>query len=230
MKRNNALHLLFLVIVILELTGTIIDNASLEFSVKPLIMVWIGTYFLLNRTRKDFTLPVLSAFFFSWLGDIFLMFSDARELFFYAGVGGFFLSQLFYIYVFYRYYETDNPGFIRRKPLFILIFVAYLAGIYGVLYPSLEAIMKPVVLVYAISLIAMSVFALNRHGRVAYKSYLPVFLGSLFFVLSDSLLAINKFSVEIPLAGFLIMLAYISAQYLIMRGLILQKNAGVHPS
>ena len=69
MKRNQLLHLLFAIIVIIELIGRFVDNIALEYPVKPLIMIWIAVYFLLNRQKKEFTRPVLLAFFFSWLGD-----------------------------------------------------------------------------------------------------------------------------------------------------------------
>ncbi len=87
--------------------------------------------------------------------------------------------------------------------------------------------MKPIILVYAISLVGMSLAALNRKGRVGMIEYRWVFLGSLFFVLSDSMIALNKFYFEdgFPYAGFWIMLTYITAQYLIMRGLILEKES-----
>jgi uncharacterized membrane protein YhhN len=45
-------------------------------------------------------------------------------------------------------------------------------------------------------------------------------LGALLFVISDSLLAINKFYQDIPLAGVLIMLTYGLAQLFIMEGAI----------
>jgi uncharacterized membrane protein YhhN len=64
--------------------------------------------------------------------------------------------------------------------------------------------------------------ALNRKGRVNKRSFQLVFIGSLLFVISDSMIAVDKFYGEIPQAGFWIMLTYISAQYLIMRGLILE--------
>ena len=83
--------------------------------------------------------------------------------------------------------------------------------------------MKPVIIIYAFSLILMSMMALNRSGRVGARSARLVFLGSLFFLLSDSMIAVNKFHAAIPLAGFLIMITYITAQYLIMRGLILEE-------
>jgi uncharacterized membrane protein YhhN len=72
----------------------------------------------------------------------------------------------------------------------------------------------------------MSMMALNRKGRVAQASYSLVFFGSILFLISDSMIALNKFFMEFALAGFWIMITYISAQYLIMRGLILEKEEG----
>ena len=227
MKKRTSLilHFLLLVIAVIELTGRFTDNINLEYMVKPLIMVWMAAYFLIFKKKRTFTVPVLMAFFFSWLGDIMLMFSGGyqNEVFFYAGVGGFFLAQLTYIFVFSRYSETGGRGYLQKNMLVGVLFLAYVAGIYVLLYPGLEGLMKPIILVYAISLLGMSAMALNRSGRVNRASYLLVFTGSVLFVISDSLIAINKFYLEIPLAGFWIMLAYISAQYLITRGLILEK-------
>ena len=221
---SHILHLVLLIIVVIELTGRFTDNIKLEYPVKPLIMIWMAVYFLLYSKKKSFTIPVLLAFFFSWLGDNFLMFSGKNELFFFAGVGGFFLAQITYIYIFSKYKEENRQGYLRKKPLLIIIFLLYVAGIYIVLLPGLEGIMKPVILVYALSLMAMSMMALNRRGRVNPRSFRFVFFGSILFLLSDSMIAINKFSMEFPLAGFWIMITYISAQYLIMRGLVCEKS------
>jgi len=226
MKKYTSLilHLVLLIIVVIELTGRFTDNIRLEYPVKPLIMIWMAVYFLIYSKKKSFTIPVLIAFFFSWLGDNFLMFSGMNELYFFAGVGGFFLAQLSYIYIFGKYSEGNRRGYLRKKPLLIVFFLLYVAGIYIVLLPGLEGIMKPVILVYALSLMAMSMMALNRRGRVNPPSFRYVFFGSILFLLSDSMIAINKFSTEFPLAGFWIMITYISAQYLIMRGLVYEKS------
>lgn len=220
------LHLLLLVIIIIELVGRITGSITLEYFVKPLIMPWMAAYFLLFRNKRSLTIPVLLAFFFSWTGDNFLMFSGINELFFYAGVGGFFLAQLTYIFIFFTYGETGGRGFLQKHPAAVIPFIAYVVVIYALLYPDLEGMMRPVILLYALSLIGMSMMAMNRHGRVGNKSYLLVFTGSLLFVFSDSLIALDRFYREIPLSGFWIMATYIPAQYLIMRGLVLEKPAG----
>lgn len=223
-KRNSILlHLLLIIIVVVELTGRITENINLEYYVKPLIMIWMAVYFLIFRKKKEFTLPVLVAFFFSWVGDNMLMFSGNNELFFFAGVGGFFIAQLTYIFIFSKFSENGGKGYLQQHLIVGILFLAYVAGIYFLLDPGLEGVMKPVILIYALSLIGMSMMALNRHSRVNYPSFLMVFIGSVLFVISDSMIALNKFFVEFSLAGFWIMITYISAQYLIMRGLILEQ-------
>lgn len=224
-KRTSILlHLLFAVVVVVELTGRFSDNINLEYMVKPLIMIWVAVYFLLFKKKKEFTIPVLLAFFFSWVGDNFLMFSVKNELFFFAGVGGFFCAQLTYIYIFTTFSEKSGKGLLRKKPALIIPFIAYVTGIYVILFPGLEGLMKPIILVYALSLIGMSMMALNRKGRVGQSSYRLVFFGSILFLISDSMIALNKFFMEFTLAGFWIMITYIAAQYLIMRGLILEEK------
>lgn len=223
-KTAFLLHLFLLVIVVIELYGRISGNIRMEYPVKPLIMIWMATYFLLHRRKPELTRPVLMAFFFSWLGDILLMFSDRDERFFFAGVGGFFLAQLSYIIIFTRFSGSGGKGYLQKNLIVGFLFLGYVAGIFYLLNPGLDGMMKPVLLIYALSLIGMSMMALNRKGRVNRHSFLLVFIGSILFVLSDSMIALDKFYRDIPLAGFWIMLTYIAAQYLIMRGLLLERE------
>ena len=225
MKKNTSLylHLFFAIIVVVELAGRLLDNIQMEYFVKPLIMIWIAIYFMLYKKKSAFTIPLLFAFFFSWVGDNFLMLSGKNELFFFAGVGGFFFAQICYIYTFAMYSENGGKGKLQKHAWLSIFFFAYVAGMLILLFPGLEGMMKPIITIYAISLILMSMMALNRSGRVGAMSFKLVFVGSLLFLLSDSMIAFNKFNSDIPLAGFLIMITYIAAQYLIMRGLILEK-------
>ncbi len=225
MQKNTStyLHLIFAIIVIVELAGRLLDNIQMEYFVKPLIMIWIAIYFMLYTKKSAFAIPVLLAFFFSWVGDNFLMMSGKNELFFFGGVGGFFCAQIAYIYTFARFSENGGKGKLQKNAWLAIFFFAYVAGMLILLFPGLEGMMKPIITIYALSLMLMSMMALNRSGRVGDASFKLVFVGSLLFLLSDSMIAFNKFHSDIPLAGFLIMLSYIAAQYLIMRGLILEK-------
>jgi uncharacterized membrane protein YhhN len=218
--KSIIMHLIFLVIVILELIGTITGSKWLDYPVKPFILIWIAVYFLIMTKPQPYRWLVLLAFFFSWVGDLLLMFASTNEMFFFAGVGGFFLSQVTYIQAFRKFSIGPDKGLIARKPLWALPFLIYAVVIYMILYPSLEGIMKPVVALYAVSLLGMSAAAFNRMGFMDKKSFLILFTGSVFFVISDSLLAINKFATPIPSEGFLVMATYMLAQYLIMMGLL----------
>jgi uncharacterized membrane protein YhhN len=157
---------------------------------------------------------------FSWLGDVILLFSARSELFFAAGLGAFLIAHLFYIAAYIRSVR-GAPGkvFFRRRPGWLLPFMVLFAGLYGLLYPALGSMRIPV-FVYTATILLMAIFALNRKDRVSEASFYPIFVGALVFILSDSLLAFNKFLVPIPYAGVLVMSTDIAAQYLIVEGVI----------
>ena len=68
-------------------------------------------------------------------------------------------------------------------------------------------------MVYALILIAMVLNSVFRYGRTINVSFWLVFVGSIFFMLSDSVLAINKFFRPVTAAGFWIMSTYILAEF-----------------
>jgi uncharacterized membrane protein YhhN len=78
----------------------------------------------------------------------------------------------------------------------------------------------PRVFVYTATIRLMAIFALNRKDRTPEASFYPIFVGALLFIMSDSLLALNKFLVPIPYAGVIVMSTYVAAQYLIVEGVI----------
>jgi uncharacterized membrane protein YhhN len=51
-------------------------------------------------------------------------------------------------------------------------------------------------------------------------SFRILFTGTIFFMISDSILALNKFAIDIPQEGLLVLSTYVLAQFLIMQGLI----------
>ncbi len=223
-KAQRIILLLFILVVIVELVSRWLDNHQMEYFVKPLIMPLIALYFLLYAKKKSFKTIVLLAFIFSFVGDMLLMLAHQNEILFYAGVGGFFLAQVFYIITFLKYYEQKEKGFIRQQPAWLVLFLGYLVGILIVLFPGLDGFMRPVILIYGISLIGMSVSAFNRKNRVSKPVFNRVFIGSIFFVLSDTMIALNKFYSEFAKASFWIILTYVIAQTLILSGLLEERE------
>jgi uncharacterized membrane protein YhhN len=95
-------------------------------------------------------------------------------------------------------------------------------SIYTLLFNHLDIVLKIAVFVYMVALLGMSAMALNRYKTVSKASFNLVFYGSVLFVISDSLIAIDKFLTPIPNDRIFIMSTYIAAQYLIMRGILKQ--------
>ena len=70
---------------------------------------------------------------------------------------------------------------------------------------------------YAVVITAMALSAWNTKSKVDNTVFFSLLSGALLFMLSDSLIAINKFRVPLPAAGFWIMITYLAGQYLIVR-------------
>lgn len=223
-KINIILHLVIILLFSAELISRWNNYGAIEYFVKPLLMIWIVVYYYINTREFGKSLFIYLAFLFSWIGDLFLMVSGPNEMFFYAGVGGFFLAQLSYIRSFLNVTSAGKRGFIAGNPLISVPFIIYVAGILYLILGGMKGVMVPIIIIYAVSLISMSIAALNRKSLVNSDSFRLVFAGSILFVISDSMLALNKFYTDLPRSSFLIMLTYFVAQYLIMMGLIAEKK------
>ena len=128
---------------------------------------------------------------------------------------------MFYIVAYrqHQYGEQSDSlqGIQKLRAAFPIVLAG--TGLVVILYPALGDQKFPVV-VYALVLVVMALNGLFRLGRTNTISFWLVFVGAMFFMVSDSVLAINKFLTPLPYAGLLIMSTYISAQFLIIEGLI----------
>jgi uncharacterized membrane protein YhhN len=218
-------HLLFLVIA----AGTILSSYSYnEWSMyifKPLIMIWIGGYFLFHAryTDRQIVKLTLAAFLFSWLGDIFMMFTEKGEVFFASGVFAFLVAQIFYIILFLKTITlSGKKPFLKKQPYWLIAYIAYGMLFAILLYGSLDTILKIAIFFYITAILSMSAMALNRFGNGHPVSFTLVFTGSILFIISDSIIAIDRFLFAFEHARSIILFTYILAQYLIMRGILKQ--------
>jgi len=216
-NKIRIFNLIFFLIAAGELLSYLFSISVLHFICKPLLLACLSVYFYtaVKGHYNKFALLIQLGFFFSWVGDLLLMFEERDQLFFILGLIAFLLTHLLYVFAF----GLDKSGFIRQRPYWAVLFVLLGGIMYYLLFPNLDVLAGPV-FVYTSMIVLMVIFALNRKNNVSGLSFKLVFFGALIFMVSDSLLAFNKFLTPIPYAGFFIMATYIAAQYLIMKGSI----------
>lgn len=217
--------ILFLLFALAELYTLASGNSELEHVVKPFIMLSIIVFFGIGANRKHaLFIPALVAFIFSLLGDVLLMFNQRNELFFLTGLAAFLIAHLVYIVTFNIKPKAQNKK--KTKIVWAHGVVVAMAGIlYFLLFPNLDKVMKIAVFLYTAAITAMVLSALQRKQHVEILSYRLVLIGALLFLLSDSLLAINRFWIEIPWGSIWVMATYMPAQFLIYLGLLQQSKA-----
>ncbi|MCD8528923.1 MAG: lysoplasmalogenase [Chitinophagales bacterium] len=192
----------------------------------PLLMLW---YYLQTKAEHTFDKILLVSLFFSWWGDNFLMPGIFKtDINFLLGLASFLIAHLLYIYAF-TITPQQNPRILRSKPYLVLLLVPLVVGLlYYLTIQNTDAFneMKIPVMVYATVIMFMVLAAINCFGNVPAESFKWVLIGAVMFMISDSLIALNKFS---PLfenvkwfPRFGIMTLYAVGQFLIAKGCVLQ--------
>jgi uncharacterized membrane protein YhhN len=160
---------------------------------------------------------MLAALLFSCFGDTFLMFQRQNPNFFLLGLGSFLVAQVIYTIIFQK---ENKVQYLKRLP-----FLLYTVVLLNILISKIPADFKIPILVYSLAITLMGIKAMERQTNT--KSYQFVLIGAISFIISDSLIAINKFAFAIPFPDILIMATYILAQYLIVEGVLLGRKKAV---
>lgn len=220
-KYTKSFTLRYFIISALVISADLFQNHTLEYFLKPLLMINLMLWYWINAPKPagKLTIIVLVSLFFSCCGDVFLMIKPTSQILFISGLVSFLVAHLLYIRA-YRLTSLPITQGIFRKSWWLLIpFVVFEIALLYLLSPNLMDLAIPVS-VYATVLLLMAVYALNRYGVVPEISFRAVFIGALVFVVSDSLIAINKFYQPVPLARVWIMGTYCLSQWLIVWGLM----------
>lgn len=121
-----------------------------------------------------------------------------------------------------RFSHKSDFEISRLLPYSILMFV-YTVGIVSFLYDSLESFFVPALISFFITLLLFQ-FAFLRKDVVNKISYNYVFFGVVFYIISESMMAIKTFKTDIPLQDPLIMVFYGLALYLITIGIVKERR------
>ncbi|WP_339712534.1 lysoplasmalogenase [uncultured Kriegella sp.] len=207
--------------IFLVLSDSIVGASAFSgfrFITKPMILIALIAYFIGNGkhlTKSTYYLT-LSALFFSLLGDIFLIFDHGSNLYFISGLVSFLFAHILYTIVFLQQSSRKKS---LGSWLITLLFLGYGATLFVLLQGSLDQLKLPVI-IYILAILVMAVSAYGRREKVNAISFNLVFLGALFFMASDTLLAIDKFMFDVPWSSFAVMGTYATAQFLIVKGLL----------
>ena len=201
-----------LFVVATELMALIFKIDIIHLSIKPFIipsfiLVFLKKSFLTTKQGKW----LLFALLFSFLGDVFLLFEG--DVWFLLGLSAFLIAHLFYTFLFFK---ISRP--IKFKILHVVIISFYslfLSFLLYIIWDSLEKLLIPVI-IYGFTITIMAVlagFSTVNTGKIGFL------FGSLFFVFSDSIIAVSKFLFVENIGynfPFFIMLTYIVAQFLLV--------------
>ena len=153
---------------------------------------------------------------FSSLGDV-LLDVGPGNLFVY-GLGAFLIAHLNYTVLFLRGGSRQRK-FSKAGLALIGVVLIYTLGFAAWLVPSLGRLAVPVAL-YMGAITAMVVSSITARFETRW-----VAAGAILFLVSDSILAADKFRMAIPLRDYLVWMTYYAAQYFIAMGVLDKPDA-----
>lgn len=198
-----------LVVSVIHLGAILLGQNDIVAWTKPLLMpaLAIGLIWAAPQRRSPAVLLGALALFLSWVGDVTLRW-------FVVGLIFFLLAHIVYLVLFVSRLTA------RRMPWWAVAYLVWLGVLLVMLAPHTGSLLIPVI-AYGVVLSAMAAFASRCNRWVA--------VGGALFVVSDSILAIDRFlpNAGIPLADAVIMVTYLAAQTLIVWGLLQHERARV---
>ncbi len=208
----SAKNLIYFLVLLVHILAGEFGLVWLSMGTKVLLMPMLIFMVVQNGPIKQNAWLVL-ALIFSWFGDLLLL--GKGEVYFMAGLGCFLVAHLFYIILFSKKWHF--------KPLYLLPFVAFVGlMLLGPLAGKIEGNLQLPVYAYMLVISGMGVLAAMRNAQG--QKYDFVLIGAVLFILSDSFIAINRFSSPIFGVHFWVMSTYGLAQWLIVKGIMCHKE------
>jgi alkylglycerol monooxygenase len=186
---------------------------------KPLTLViaitFVAARAISTGATGKFNALLIVALVFSLGGDVFLMLPGDAPLWglptFILGLGSFLVAHLFYIVLF----RQGQAWFPSRRALAIVLLFG--ATMYGVVWSGLgDPVLKIAVGAYVTVISLMAAQAIGRAVVLGDSASRWAAVGACVFMVSDSLIAINKFVTPLALSSLWILATYYCAQMLIV--------------
>jgi uncharacterized membrane protein YhhN len=177
-----------------------------NFIIKAIPAISLAVLALITVSRMTGKLLFVSLLFCA-AGDVAL--ELGTEKYFIVGLGLFLIAQIMFIVTFSRDFKMQRS----RIPI-IVILAIYALAIASIITPSLGEMTIPVYF-YLVVITLMGIFAALRGAKNKFTLY-----GAASFIVSDSILAINKFMMPVPATDYIVMITYYLALFLIVYGFL----------
>lgn len=199
---------------VVSIADLVILSAAPDYRMisKPLIMITLILYYAYRAKGLLSKMPnrlFMGALIFAWLGDVYLL-SDQNFIF---GLLSFLVMQVLYTVVFLKgrnYYGRREYSYGLLLAFIVVTINVYLKGHVGD--------MQVPVIVYTLAISTMSFVACTRD--LSSPGYYSVWIGTILFLISDSILSLNMFRGPVIGAGLAVMITYILAQWFIVSGYV----------
>ena len=197
----------------LTILSSVLGLLPLHFVCKPLTMVIaMGLVYLRAsqvRALERFDFLLIAALAASMAGDVFLMLPGG---YFIPGLASFLVAHLFYIALF----RLGTAWFPSLRALLLTLGVG--AAMYAWVWGGLtDPVLKVAVAAYVGVISLMVAQAMGRAMVLHDTASKAVALGACVFMLSDSLIAINRFVQPLPMVSLWVLTSYYVAQFLMVR-------------
>ena len=217
---NKKGILLYLIILLIHCISIYTNQTGLRMVSKLALMPVLMLYFFSipkSGSNKSYTGLVLAGLLFSMLGDLFL--TQTGQGYFLLGMVSFILTHICNGSNFLRIqsFRFQNPA---PAVIALLVFVLVTFFVFRLIQPELGSLQIPI-LIYMGIIGIMGILSSNLWVNTAIRSIVIRYFipGAVFFIMSDSLLAMNSFHFHDPARWDIpVMLSYGIAQCFLVIG------------
>lgn len=179
---------------------TIDSSLKMVFKLLPMIML-IALAFLTKVQVKSPYYWLIS------IGLIFCAVGDYTLQWFIIGLSFFLVGHIFYIFAFRSTNQQNTPLYV--KIVLALYGAVMMFWIAGSLLQKGDTVLAIAVTAYIFVILTMGWTSFRTGSKFAV-------IGAILFIMSDSVLAINRFMFDVPASHILIMFTYYGAQFFLM--------------
>lgn len=215
MNKTKLLLYVFILVSIIDIIGIAFQIPLLVYIFKPLIILSLLFLYAFSLPKRNKWYVI--ALELSFIGDILLMFSGQQ--FFIAGLVSFLMAHILFIKIVLSHIQKYS---IVNISIAIFSFIIVYALLMFNLKNSLNEMLWPV-LIYGFIISTFGIVSFIDFLNTKSKKSLLMLSGAIVFMISDAILAIDKFYIEEYFNKIIIMFTYVLAQYLIYRSMIIEK-------